>query len=161
MASYIGYKGIIHNVLNDAPFIGAIVIAKSCHYGCEHCINDHLKNTMPMLYDPPEAILQQVLANGLNEGIIFSGLEWTEQPKDLYVLTRMALTYSLKVMIYTHHTESQFFKILPQLKNQPVFFKFGAYEKDKTVDHYYSHQVKLATSNQYIVWGQKKQDEVS
>lgn len=150
MNAAIAYKGIVHNVLNDAPFIGAIVIANSCSYGCKDCINEHLKKDAPTYFDGAKSIISKVKENGLNEGVIFSGLEWTEQGDDLVLLVKEALRENLKVMIYTHHTEISFYKLIPELMNAPVYVKFGAFVSHKQVEGYYSYSVKLATSNQYI-----------
>lgn len=146
----ITYKGIRHNVLNDAPFIGAILIAKSCERACPDCINAHLKTEVEVLSESASSILKAVGANSLNEGIILSGLEWSEQPEDLMTLVTHALQMNMKVMVYTHHKEANFFRLLPQLSEMPVFIKFGAYIPELTSETHYSHGVKLATSNQYI-----------
>ena len=83
MQNIIPYKGIVHNVLNDAPFIGAIVVANACSRGCSGCINEALKSEHFTRYETVDGIIASVRSNGLNEGVIFSGLEWSEQPKDL------------------------------------------------------------------------------
>jgi len=144
------YKGIRHNILNDAPFIGAILIANSCHKGCPGCFNEHLKKDENQLRQTSNQIIDEVIKNRLNEGIIFSGLEWSEQPEDLVELVFMAIKQHLKVMIYTHHDESTFFELLPELVHQPIYVKFGAYLPEKVSDHHFSHGVQLATTNQYI-----------
>ncbi len=151
MTRYIPYKGIVHNVLNDAPFIGAILIARTCHYGCQNCINAHLKTDAKEIFDSAENIIDKVIENGLNEGVIFSGLEWTEQPKDLEILVERALEKRLKVMVYTHHTQRNFFKIMPSLKEKPIYVKFGGYQPEKATETHFSYDVKLASSNQYII----------
>ncbi|HBH11504.1 MAG TPA: hypothetical protein DDX29_00035 [Clostridiales bacterium] len=144
------YKGILHNVLNDAPFIGAIIIAYNCHMSCKDCINEHLKKDVYTISNSTSEIIEQVKLNSLNEGIILSGLEWTEQPDDLVELVQAALADNLKVMVYTHHTESDFFKIVPELRHRSIYVKFGLYELSLKHDQYFSHAVKLATTNQYI-----------
>ena len=40
----VSYKGIIHERAEDAPFMGALIIATSCSNGCRGCFNQHLKN---------------------------------------------------------------------------------------------------------------------
>ncbi|GAB6106621.1 4Fe-4S cluster-binding domain-containing protein [Fusibacter bizertensis] len=150
MNTLIKYKGIVHNVLNDAPFIGAIIIANSCHKGCADCINEHLKTDSYTVLQTAREIIKQVLDNGLNQGIILSGLEWTEQPKDLNAIVHEAIKHHLKVMVYTHHTEENFFEILPEFRKQNVYIKFGHYDQALSSPSHYSHTVKLATTNQYI-----------
>lgn len=150
MQNIIPYKGIVHNVLNDAPFIGAIVVANACSRGCRGCINETLKSDHYTRYESVEGIIASVRSNGLNEGIIFSGLEWSEQSKDLVDLVGAALNAQLKVMIYTHHTERVFFNKVPELKGRNLYIKFGAYLPEERSENHYSHTVRLATRNQYI-----------
>ena len=105
------------------------------------------------LFGTAERILDEVEANPINEGIILGGLEWTEQPDDLIEIVTAALWRSdrLKVMIYTRLTEEEFFNRFPILKNRyPIWYKFGAYDETKRSELYYSHGVKLASTNQYI-----------
>lgn len=144
------YKGIVHNVLNDAPFIGALIIANQCSRGCVGCHNSHLKSSAYTLQNTAEEIIRRVKANGLNKGVILSGLEWTEQPHDLVELTRAARAAGLEVIVYTHHEEPDFFSRAPELKGEAVYIKFGAYDAQSVCDTHYSYGVKLATKNQYI-----------
>lgn len=144
------YKGIIHNILNDAPFIGALIIARHCSRGCRACHNEHLKTPEYELQDTSEEIIRKVRANGLNRGIILSGLEWTEQPGDLTELALAALDVGLEVMVYTHQTERAFFKLVPELIGKRMYVKFGAYNESMKSENHYSHGIKLATANQYI-----------
>ena len=58
----IKYKGIVHNVLNDAPFIGAILIAPTCTMGCINCINEHLKSNKILIEDSAENIIENSYA---------------------------------------------------------------------------------------------------
>ncbi len=152
MNRVIRYKGILHNVLNDAPFIGAIIIANGCNMPCKECINEHLKRDEYLIYNKTDEILEEVKQNGLNEGIILSGLEWTEQPDALVSLVEAALADNLKVMVYTHHMEFDFFNIVPELRHKPIHVKFGLYDLSLKDDNYFSHTVKLATTNQYIMF---------
>ena len=144
------YKGIVHNILNDAPFIGAVVIANHCSMPCTDCINEHLKSHEYTMDDSAETIVEKVKANGLNQGVILSGLEWTEQAEDLVELVETALSQGLDVMVYTHHSETAFFRIVPQLVGKKIYVKFGLYDASKRSDNYFSCDVKLATTNQYI-----------
>lgn len=144
------YKGIIHNVLNDAPFIGAIIIAPTCHMGCKNCINEHLKGDDLLIETSAKAIINQVKSNGLNRGIIMSGLEWTESPDSMKAIMEEALKVNLEVIIYTHHTEASFLEMFPELSKEEIYIKFGAYDECKKASNHTSYGVKLATENQYI-----------
>ena len=150
MKRRIKYKGIVQNVLNDAPFIGAVVIANSCSMPCADCINGHLKAESYCLEDTAADIIAKVKSNGLNQGIVLSGLEWTEQPDDLIELARTALEHHLEVMVYTHHNEHAFFSIVPELASEKIYVQFGLFDKALSSDTHYSYGVKLATTNQYI-----------
>lgn len=150
MQNKIPYKGLVHNVLNDAPFIGAVVVANSCRRGCRDCINETLKDPSHTRHDSAKHIISMVKSNGLNEGVIFSGLEWSEQPNDLVELVWLALNEELKVMIYTHLSEETFFFKIPELKGLNLYVKFGAYLPESQATDYYSYSVKLASKNQYI-----------
>jgi len=144
------YKGIVHNILNDAPFIGGLVIANQCEKNCPGCFNQELRNDAYTMENSCKHIVSHVKSNGLNEGIILSGLEWSERPDDLSDLVEEALRESLEVMIYTYHDEGAFFDILPDLKKKPVHIKFGHYDENLMTANHYSMGVKLASSNQYI-----------
>ncbi|MDN5351578.1 MAG: hypothetical protein PWQ12_497 [Clostridiales bacterium] len=144
------YKGIVHNILNDAPFIGAVVIANRCSMPCEDCINESLKSDVYTMEDSAEEIVETIQANGLNQGVILSGLEWTEQPEDLTNLVTAALNQHLEVMVYTHHSEKRFFEIVPGLIGKKIYVKFGLYDSNLRSDNHFSYDVKLATTNQYI-----------
>ncbi len=146
----IEYKGIIHNVLNDAPFIGAILIAPSCSMGCKNCINEHLKTNEILVEATAEEIIKKVQSNGLNRGIIMSGLEWTESPESMKALMNEALKQSLEVIIYTHHDEETFLKMFPSLEKKKIYIKYGAYDECQIASNNISYGVKLATENQYI-----------
>jgi organic radical activating enzyme len=146
----IRYKGIIHNVLNDAPFIGALIIAPSCKNGCKNCINHHLKTNGIFYENTAKEIIKKVKSNGLNKGVILSGLEWSESPQSMIKLTKEALDNNLEVIIYTHLKEENFMKKAPGLKGIPIFVKFGEYKEELKTEDNVHFGVKLATSNQYI-----------
>lgn len=146
----IKYKGIVHNVLNDAPFIGAILIAPSCSMGCKNCINEHLKTNDILIEDTAKNIIEAVQSNGLNRGIIMSGLEWTETPHAMKTLMEEALRVNLQVIIYTHHDEETFLKMFPSLSKRNIYIKYGAYDECQISSNNVSYGVKLATENQYI-----------
>ena len=54
------YKGIRHNILNDAPFIGALIIANQCSMPCKDCLNEHLKDNKYTIQDSAVNIIKQV-----------------------------------------------------------------------------------------------------
>ncbi len=146
----IKYKGIIHNVLNDAPFIGALIIASTCEKNCKNCINQHLKTNSILYKDTAKEIIKKVKSNGLNKGIILSGLEWSESRDSMVNLTKEALANKLKVIIYTHLEEENFMKKAPELKGLPIYVKYGEYNENLKTENNIHFGVKLATSNQYI-----------
>src|SRR6056297_666516 len=146
----IKYKGIVHNVLNDAPFIGEILIAPTCTMGCKNCINEHLKTNRILVEDTAKNIIEKVKYYGLNRGIIMSGLEWKESPNAMKALMHEALKESLEVIIYTHHDEKTFLKMFPSLSKKEIYIKHGAYDECQIASNHVSYGVKLATENQYI-----------
>lgn len=143
------HKGLIHNIVNDAPFIGALLVAPSCSHDCPGCINNHLKNSEAQISDLVD-ILLDITNDPFDEGIILAGLEWTESPDDMQQLILSALTWGLKVMLYTHMTEDEFKEKFPIIYKLPIWVKFGEYDATKLVDDNIQYGVKLATSNQYI-----------
>jgi len=146
----IKYKGIIHNILNDAPFIGALLIAPSCSRGCKNCINEHLKHNGILYEESAEDIIKKVKSNGLNRGIIMSGLEWTESPESMIKLIDEALKNDLNVILYTHNDEDVFLNKFPNLRKKEIYIKYGKYEEDMKAAENIHYGVRLATSNQYI-----------
>lgn len=143
------YRGIIHERLGEASFVGALILAKDCPYNCKGCFNQHLKSS-EIYNNSAEEIIAFVKNNIFNQGIILGGLEWTWQPKDMIDLVNEGLKNNLKVMIFTHMYKDEFLSKFPTLKSKGIIVKFGAYEEGKTVNDYYSKGTKLATSNQYI-----------
>jgi pyruvate-formate lyase-activating enzyme len=141
--------GIEHNVLSDAPFIGAVIIAKECLHNCTNCINEHLKKKKPIKRNAL-SIIGEVLDNQLNEGIILAGLEWTYDPDGLRELVNVAIEQNLQVMIYTYMEEEQFKQQFNDIYQLPIWIKFGEYKEElKTYDNV-QFGVRLASSNQYI-----------
>lgn len=143
------YKGIVHERLGEAPFIGALILAKDCPYSCEGCFNQYLKNK-PNRLNSAREIISIVKENPFNEGLILGGLEWTHQPKDMLDLIEEALNNDLKIMIFTHMTKDEFIDRFPQLINKGIICKFGEYDYKNQSNNYYSNNIKLATTNQYI-----------
>ncbi|WP_024615272.1 4Fe-4S cluster-binding domain-containing protein [Clostridium sp. Ade.TY] len=144
-------KGIVHERVEDAPFMGALICAVDCKFNCKGCFNQHLKN-LPTIEMDSEEILDEVIKNPFNEGIILAGLEWSLQPNELRELVNSAINKELKVIIYSGLNEEEFklkFPDLYSLKN--IYFKFGRYEEGLKVENNIYYDVKLATSNQKIV----------
>ena len=147
----IRYKKIIHERLQDAPFIGALVVGVSCSLNCPGCFHEYMKdetNTKSSEVD----IVDMIINNPINKGIILAGLEWSEQPKELISLITEAKSRHLQVMIYSGLTQEDFFGKIPELQSaRDIFFKFGIFDSNRLVDDYYMFGVKLASSNQVIV----------
>ncbi len=145
----INFKGIVHERYEDAPFIGALIIANECKFSCKDCFNKHLANNKTITSDENE-IIKEVKKNVFNEGVIFAGLEWANQPKELETLILEAKKNNLKIIVYTGLEEDKFLKIvnLNILKN--CYVKYGMYDKMKLDDNYKMFGVKLASLNQII-----------
>ncbi|WP_195618650.1 4Fe-4S cluster-binding domain-containing protein [Clostridium paraputrificum] len=143
------YKGIVHERLGEAPFVGALILANDCPYKCKGCFNQYLK-TKPIRQNSAKEIIQKVKQNPFNEGIILGGLEWTYQPNDMIELINESEKVNLKIMIFTHMYKDEFLSKFPQLANRNIIVKFGGYEEQNKIDDYYSNGTKLATSNQYV-----------
>ncbi|ADL40348.1 hypothetical protein phiCTP1_gp47 [Clostridium phage phiCTP1] len=143
------YKGYINERSEDAPFIGALIIANDCHHNCYGCCNQELKLIAPY-NETAEHIIKQVKADIFNKGIILAGLEWTEQPDDLRALYWEAQKQGLEVMIYTHLTVDEFMDKFKDICKH-CYVKFGEYKQDAKTDYLKLYDVKLATANQYII----------
>jgi organic radical activating enzyme len=94
------YKFIEHERTEDAPFVGALIVASDCKIKCKECFNRDLKK-METKKDTAQNIIKEVLSNPFNEGIILAGLEWSSTPEDLVELVTEADKQGLKIMIYT------------------------------------------------------------
>lgn len=146
----VSYKGIIHERAEDAPFMGALIIATSCSNRCRGCFNQHLKDAETYLRYADE-VIEEVKQNPFNDGIILGGLEWSEQPDDMIVLVSCAAAAGLKVMVYTGLTEEEFYRRIPSHYLHNCYIKFGKYDEKCLSDSHISYGVKLASTNQYIV----------
>lgn len=142
-------KGIQHERLMEAPFIGALIASIQCSHNCPGCFNQVLKQYPTQEMDV-DVLLDEVEYDTFNEGIILGGLEWTEQPEELRVLVKKALNRHMYVMLYTHLTEEQFRKAFPDLCELPIWVKFGEYREDLRSDTYMCDGIRLASTNQYI-----------
>lgn len=136
---------IEHDVLSDAPFVGARITGISCNKHCPGCFNQHLLN-MPFKEDSAQNIIKEILKNPFNEGVIFGGLEWTEQPKELEELIEESLKNNLKVIVYTNNTEEEYFE---KIKKYPIYVKFGEFKENSKSVVYFG--VTLASENQKII----------
>lgn len=142
------HRGIVHEVKEDAPFVGAIIVAPYCYLNCEGCHNRHLSDE-PMQLNTVDEILNEVQGNKFNEGIILSGLEWTATYEAMYALIEEAIARELKVMVYTGLSEKQFASRFWEVLELPIMVKYGKYDESQIKERE-SYGVKLATANQYI-----------
>lgn len=149
----VAYKGIIHERAEDAPFMGALVISTSCENNCRNCFNTHLKDAKTY-YKRASEVIDEVMANPYNDGIILAGLEWSEHPLDAVSLIASAAGNGLKVMLYTGLTEKELEARLPGKYLKGCYVKYGGYNESLHSDHYYSEGVKLASTNQYVKYVQ-------
>ena len=149
MSKLIHYKGIIHERAEDAPFMGALIIATSCSNGCKDCFNQYLK-TAKTYVNTADGIITEVKQNAFNDGIILGGLERSEQPEEAIELIRCATANGLAVMLYTGLTEEGLYHRIPREDLVGCLVKFGAYDNTCLSDNYSSLGVKLASTNQYV-----------
>jgi pyruvate-formate lyase-activating enzyme len=142
------YRGIIHERLEDAPFVGALIIAEGCSLNCKGCFNQHLKES-PIYENTPKEIVEMVVSNPFNHGIILGGLEWSEQPEDMLALIAWSTKYDLEVIVYTGLTQEEFESRFGKLYG--CYVKYGGYDETKRGEKYYKG-VKLATTNQGVIY---------
>ena len=107
-------KGIVHERVEDAPFMGALISAVDCNLNCKGCFNQHLKD-LPNIEMDSEDILDKVTNDPFNEGIILAGLEWSLQPKELREMVNSARKRNLKVIVYSGLSEEDFKKKFPDI----------------------------------------------
>lgn len=147
MKTSVHFKGIEEERLQDAPFIGALILSVDCHNNCPGCFNQHLKEKLTICASIDD-ILDEIQKNPLHQGIILGGLEWTEQLWEMYDLIFAALERKLQVMLYTHWDERSFQLVCTNLIGTGIYVKFGAYEKG--LPGHTSEGIILASSNQII-----------
>lgn len=145
-------KGFVDERIEDAPFIGCLVVANSCHRNCKGCFNQHLKDKPTITVDTEE-IIQRVKKDPINQGIIFGGLEWAQQPYELYELILLAANNGLNVMVYTGCTEDELYPVIKpaidiSCNKVDVYVKYGMYLRNRPKTTMYG--VTLASDNQYI-----------
>lgn len=144
----IHYKGIVFERIEDAPFMGALIIANNCLRGCKGCFNQHLKTVEPII-ETAKTIIQKVKKDSFNKGVILGGLEWTYQPKEAQLLITEALKNNLQVILYTYMREEDFKNKFKELYDNPIYFKFGEYIEGQ--QPHMDKGVQLASNNQHIV----------
>lgn len=93
--------GIIRESITDGPGIRFVVFCQGCPHHCEGC---HNKETWS--YDGGkdvsiDKILEAIDANGLINGVTFSGGEPFEQAKEFLALAKEIKKRNLSIMIYT------------------------------------------------------------
>lgn len=150
----INYKKIEHERTEDAPFIGALISACNCNFNCKNCFNQNLKKA-PVINKTLKEIFEEICCNKFNKGIIFGGLEWTNQIDELKLLAAAAKNCGLKTMLYTGRIFED--KIVQELFSTNLFdyIKCGKYkEKKKSINHI-EFGVTLASDNQHIYKGKR------
>lgn len=105
----VAIKSITHARVEDAPFVGALICANDCKFGCKGCINNAVKRQPTMRLEADE-IIKQVRADPFNQGIILAGLEWSLQPLEMVELSKLASEAGLQVMIYTGCDLNEFYR---------------------------------------------------
>lgn len=145
----IRYKIMEEERREDAPFIGALISAIQCNFNCKGCINEHIKDDTYNELDS-QKIIEQIIQNPFNKGIILGGLEWSLQPEEMKELLSLAKSYNLQTMVYTGLDYKEFtnqFKDIIQLID---YLKCGRYIPSLRTHNNWQYGVKLATSNQKI-----------
>lgn len=145
----IRYKTIVNERFEDAPFIGALISAIDCKYQCKECFNQPLKD-IPNKQDTVINIINQIKNNPFNQGIIFGGLEWDLQYKELIALASESKKYKLQTMLYSGVDRLEDLSVCPDSLHIFDYIKIGSYQKKLTTKYNVQYSVKLATSNQII-----------
>lgn len=146
----IAIKGIFHERTEDAPFVGALICANDCQFNCPGCFNQYLKQIKNYYMEDYE-IINEVLSNPFNKGIILGGLEWTLQAEEMLRLIKLALDNHLEVILYTGLNEQELQNNFPELFKLPIYIKCGRYIKNLHTNNYSMYNVKLSSSNQKII----------
>lgn len=155
------YKLIEHERTQDAPFIGALVCAPSCKGNCKSCFNQHMKKA-PTLEKSSKEIIEEVKANPLNDGIILSGLEWSDNLSNLIPFLIDISKSDLQCILYTRREYDEIVKMMFDFTDsnedfssfelhkalQKMWIKTGPYKKD--LKPKFAGGVKLASKNQDI-----------
>lgn len=145
--------------MEDAPFVGALIVANACNNNCKGCFNQHLKNSKTYEKSAQD-IIKEVKENIFNKGIILGGLEWSENPEDAILLIREAKKCGLGVIVYTGLNEVDFCNKISEDNLEGCFVKYGEYNEDMNCDTYTSCGVRLASTNQYIKFYSRSCDNI-
>lgn len=145
----IKYKTIVHERIEDAPFVGALISACDCKFNCPDCFNQDVKK-LPTITRSIEDIVTEITSDPFNHGVIFAGLEWTLQIEECIELAKECQKHNLQTMIYTGYGFlSDTVKRLIEAKCFD-YIKCGKFiETLKTANHI-EYGVVLASSNQHI-----------
>lgn len=144
------HRGIEHERSQDAPFIGALIIADTCSLNCEHCFNSHLREVDSISQDAND-IITEVKSNPFNKGIILSGLEWTDNERDMWDLVHAAREQGLQIMIHTGRSQEWWEQRYDPSSYAGCYVKFGQYDPNQVCSSNVQYGVKLATANQKII----------
>lgn len=145
----IRYKLIEEERTQDAPFIGALVCAPSCNNSkCKGCFNQHLKKLDNKEEDGVD-LLDRIFSNPLNEGIILSGLEWSDNPYNMVdIIVDFYFAYSnKKCILYTRKSYEEIKEII--LK---VFLIYGHDPKESLL------KMNLIFETLYVKTGEYRAD---
>lgn len=174
----IRYKTIEHERTEDAPFVGALISAIGCDFKCKGCFHKDLKKVEDIV-STAEGIIAQIKANPFNQGVIFAGLEWSQQPMELVALIEEAVKNGLQIMIYTGCEIREFYarigkgcsgkltldhelfdseimfeligmNILNHYIPDDYYIKTGVFDREQLTPDREAFGVKLASGNQRI-----------
>ena len=141
----IRYKKIEHERLEDAPFVGALISAIDCKFGCEGCFNQQVKD-LPTLQASEQDIIKEVKNNPFNKGIILAGLEWTLQFDEAVALAIEAHKQGLQTMLYTGCSLKELGFDISDFD----YIKCGRYIQKLESSDNVQYGVRLASCNQVI-----------
>lgn len=144
----IRYKSLERNVFGDAPFVATRIGAIQCTHNCVGCYHRHLNDVQGYWSDSAEDIIESVVRDPFDEGIVLGGLEWTEQPEEMSELIRVAKDHGLKVMLYTHMGKEEFADRFGRPSG--IYVKHGEFVAGGEPHRQYG--VQLANREQYIIW---------
>lgn len=135
----------------DTPFgIGTLIWAKDCHHHCPDCFHQD-RFDIPIYEEDSKDIIDKILENPFNQGIVLGGFEWTEQYDELLALIEEAEKNNLEVILYTHYTiEDISTKYSELLNHKGIYIKCGEYDNTRLSPTYTSYGVPLASTNQII-----------
>jgi len=144
----IRHKGVEHNVFGDAPFVATRISAIGCSHRCPGCHHESLNESAEVYHESVADIINSVLSNPFDEGIVMGGLEWTEQPEEMMCLISEAKKAGLKVMLYTHWDKDDFIDMFGEPSG--MYIKHGEFVAGDIPHKQYG--VQLANRGQYIIF---------